>query len=72
MPANERDWNHILCERCYFSKSSAIPHRLKPDWDTCCRCGARTKSGIVIRANPAAMTCEGRRGTHVSGAVARG
>jgi hypothetical protein len=67
-----RRWTHCLCNRCYFSAAKAKPERLDPrPEDLCCRCGARTRSGIYVRANPAAMACHGKTGTHADGAASR-
>jgi hypothetical protein len=45
------DWTHLLCERCSDRKVAEPAHNALDD-DTCCRCGAKTRSAIFARAEP--------------------
>lgn len=51
-------WTHLLCERCWNILEPARrvpepPHNVAGP--PCCRCGAKTRSGIWYRAEPSAM-----------------
>lgn len=68
-----RRWTHCLCNKCWLLAGLPTkPERVEPrPDDICCRCRVRTRSGIYIRANPRAMSCQGEDGTHKDGAASR-
>lgn len=56
-------WTHPMCGKCWYLCSRAEePTRVKevnPDpVPICCFCGAFTKQGIFVRADPALLECK--------------
>ena len=49
-------WRHDICNACWEEKNKGFnPVRLKAefrDMESCCYCGRKTMSGIVIRDDP--------------------
>jgi hypothetical protein len=52
-----RRWTHALCDQCWtLREPERRPARLVArDREVCCGCGAETRSGIFIRADPSTM-----------------
>lgn len=59
---NDRSpWTHALCDECYKElERGRTPIKLREvSKDLCCNCGERQNSGILYRADPNTLMCDG-------------
>jgi hypothetical protein len=55
-------WTHAVCHDCWDAQHPYIPSRrsiASGAAETCCYCGAGTRSGIYVRENPETIRCNG-------------
>jgi hypothetical protein len=52
-------WTHPLCDLCWLATTGGVRADRIPvserSSERCCRCGARTNTGIYVRATPGSM-----------------
>ncbi len=50
------EWTHAICERCWAAREGdRSPVTLGENWEQCCFCGASTRGGIFVRADPSTV-----------------